>query len=150
MMNHSENGDMWSKGVSVAMQQILMSRHDYWNDYISVNPDPICPKLHELHTRPGQNTSTLKIFEKVTAPPNGNKKFRHYIWRHHCFKLCHIILKIGQLTLHPLTMPQWEDFEIWYNAVAVATWFCCDKQRIFWQVKNAENITKITTHTTIC
>ena len=121
MMKYRENGDSSSKGVSVAAQRVLMFRHENSSAYISAEQDHICPKLDVLNIRPSLNTSTLTNLETAIAPPIGNRMFRHYIFMSHFHKLYQIILKVGQLSLHTMTMPQCEHVDISYNAVAVAT-----------------------------
>ena len=121
MMNHRENGDSSSKGVSVAAQRVLMFRHENSSASISTEQDHICTKLDMLNIRPSLNTTTLTNLEIHRAPPIGKWKFRHYIFTSHCLKHCEINLKIGLMRLQAITMPLCEDVDISYNAVAMAT-----------------------------
>lgn len=112
MMNHRDNGDVSSKGVSVAPWRILMFRHENSRVYISAEQEPICSKLHIQNVMYSLKTSTLKNFEIVIAPPTGNRMFWNYICPSHCPKLGQIILKIGVMSLHTMIMAQCEDFGI--------------------------------------
>ena len=74
MMIPRENGDSSSKGVSVAARRISISRHEFLIIYISAAKGPIGTKLYIIDNSHGLNTSTLLNFEKLIAPPIGNRK----------------------------------------------------------------------------